>query len=118
MACYTQEQIAKDVELSRPAVTAETEELSEIESIRKLTKLPDDRTGERAYREATYADEGWARPLFETGEFCPISSREPNLQNSPVSRRRAGSHGRDLPMKTPCGIDLPMKTPWGYPAPL
>lgn len=26
--------------------------------------------------------------------------------------------GRDLPMKTPCGIDLPMKTPWGYPAPL
>ena len=49
----------------QPAVAAETGELSEIEAIRKANKLPDDRTGERAYREATYADEGWARPLFD-----------------------------------------------------
>jgi hypothetical protein len=47
MQCWTQAEIANDVELGQPAVASETGELSEIEALRKTIKLPDGRAGER-----------------------------------------------------------------------
>lgn len=84
LRCHTQEQIAKDVELTQQAVGNETGELQEIEALRKVVKLPDDRTGERAYREATYGDEDWAPPLYDIWNADRNANEVKHFGNTPV----------------------------------
>jgi hypothetical protein len=82
LQCWTQAEIAKDVEVEE--TSKEVRVSGEIEEIRKYQKLPDDRTGERAYREATYGDEDWAPPLYDVWNAGKNANEVKHFGNTPV----------------------------------